>query len=256
MTVAGVVQPKIPKTKVLGGVHFISRGILELPFYILPCFCFLYHQRRFIMTMQQWYRSVVSLGLAAALSGAVSCKDDSQERLDHFVEGTVVEEKLYSFPVDPVKVIRKIGEKAERTEDYERADTGLACVVKVEAREKVWDDEAKAQRIVQQTYTLTMRDTSSAIVPIRLLDEQIYVGTVVVFRTRDDKGIPLYPVNRAGTIDAQEVRVIQPYENPAVIKGGSEGEVQVNLDAQKKQEQTQRYKEAQEFYNKAREKKE
>lgn len=218
--------------------------------------------------MQQWYRNtIISFGLAAALGGMAGCKEP-YEKLDRFAAGKVVEENVYSFPVEPAKVALKIGEKTERTEDYGGADTGRAYVLKVEAQEMVWDETTRhrmflwdettgTQKMVPQTYTLMVRDSSpSATLPIALLDKQITVGTEVVFRTRDDHGNPIYPVSHSGVIDAQQLRVIRPYENPAAIKGGLEGEVQIEAQLQEKLEEKRRYAEAQKFYNNVGKKKE
>lgn len=185
------------------------------------------------------------LGLAA-LAGIASC-DKPYEKLDRFVEGKVIEENVYEFPVDPTKIITKTGEKPERTVEYSRADSEQFYVIKIEAQEMVWDESAKTQQRVPKTYTLTVRD--SAALPLRLLAQQIYVGSEVVFRTRDDAGEHMYPVNRAGSIDAQQLRVIRPYEDPNAVKQGLEGVVELNVEQQENLQQQQRYTEAQKFYN-------
>ena len=207
--------------------------------------------------MKQWYQhTALSLGLAATLAGMAGCTDP-YEKLDRFVVGKVLEETIYGWDVEPTKVSQKIGEKTERTMDYSGADTGKAYVLKIAAQEMAWDETTGTQKMVPQTYTLTVRDSSSSVpLPISLLDKQISVGTELVFRTRDDQGNLLYPVSRSGIIDAQQFRIIRPYDDLTSIKGGLEGEVRIEAQLQEKQEEKRLYTEARKFFNEKTKKKE
>ena len=196
---------------------------------------------------------IVGVACAAAVTAfTASCKD-SAKTIDHFVIGKVVEERMLESSTDPVKVTKKEGnDKSERVEEYNRSDREQAYVLRVEATEMIAD--GKATKMVPQGYTLTVRE--SAAVPLWLLDQQIFSGTEIIFPMRDTQGTHIFPVNRAGTIDAKDLRVINPYEDPGLIKAGKEGEVEVEGQLERSLATQRRLEEAREFYNETRKKKE
>ncbi|MBI1970924.1 hypothetical protein HYS47_04195 [Candidatus Woesearchaeota archaeon] len=196
---------------------------------------------------------VVSAACVAAVAALTASCKDSAKTLDHFVIGNVVEERMLESSTDPVKVTKKEGnDKSERVEEYNRSDREQAYVLRVEATEMIAD--GKATKMVPQRYTLTVRDSAAA--PLWLLDQQIFPGTEVVFPMRNTEGTHLYPVNRAGTIEGKDLRVINPYEDPGLIKAGKEADIEVEGQLERNLAMQQRREEAREFYNETRKKKE
>jgi hypothetical protein len=195
--------------------------------------------------MKNTYKNILLATLAAT---AVGCENKKKEaEYPYFVEGTVLEEKLYNAA--PVKEVTKIDEMTTKTTTIRSSSGGdLVYVMKVKVSEPI-----SATKTVEKTYTLTMRNNGGDEMPIEVLEQAIFPNTKIIFNYRNlGDGTLRWPIDSFGSIPYSSLHIVQPFEDPQEQISTLEREANKEYRQEVEHKEAQRFKEAKSYYKKLR----